>query len=215
MTTVLACARDGLVHMAADTMTNVYDRPIYGAVEKTLRVPAGDGAVLLGFAGSGALLAGCRTHLNIDDVPAAGEDPTIWANTVAAAVSDIAVEARALDEDGRIEATVLLGWDGRLWTIATGWAIPHRDGLAAAGSGEGPAMGALTALLEHGVAARHAVVQAVRIAARYDRHSSEPVSCQDLPAHPRLPAALTRSRKAAVATRATKAPKRKEKRRGE
>lgn len=177
MTTVVAAAVDGTVHMAADTMTNVYDRPVPDGARKILRLPAGDGEVLIGVTGSGGLIGVVETLLKIDGEPGPDEDPQRWAFTVARAVTELATDAGLL-EDGTLDGSLLLGWNGHLWTLVHAMAVPHRDGRAALGSGEGPAIGALDALLDRDVPPETAVVDAVHIGCKRDRYSGLPIQVE-------------------------------------
>ncbi len=192
MTTVAAIARQGLVHMAADTMTNVYDRPVFG-VSKILRLPAGPGAeMLVGVCGDGALDGVLRSDLKVKASPAAGDDLQAWASTVARAITEIAGGVGLMSE-GRLDGSLLLGFAGRVWTVVHAQAVPHHDGVAAIGSGEGPAIGAVDALLERGVSPPEALESAVRIAIARDRYSGAPIQMELLrppAAADALPAAL-------------------------
>ncbi|MGC4886680.1 hypothetical protein [Micromonospora sp. DT227] len=179
MTTVVACAVDGAVCMAADTMTNVYDRPIPGGARKILRLPAGDGEVLIGVTGSGGLVGVVETLLKIDGEPRPDENPQRWAFTVARAVTALATDDGLL-EDGTLDGSLLLGWNGHLWTLVHAMAVPHPDGRAALGSGEGPAIGALDALLDREVAPADAVVASVEIGCKRDRYSGLPIQVETL-----------------------------------
>lgn len=181
MTTVAALARDGHVWMAADSMINVYERPIPGGCRKIRRTKAGDGEALIGVAGTSGLVA-LTGMLNLDSPPDAGEDPQPWAETVAVQVTRLAVEHSLLD-DGVMDGTLLLGWYGRLWTISHATAIPHGDGVAAAGSGEGPAIGAVDTLLAVApdMPPAEVVTRAVAVAVARDRHSAAPVQLECLP----------------------------------
>lgn len=183
MTTVVAAARDGLVAMAADTMVNVYDRPVPGGVSKILRVPAGRGQVLLGCAGFAGIIGVLAAGLHIDGEPEDDAAVHPWAHAVAHAVTDLAVDAKLTDDSGRMDAHLILGWRGQLWTLGHMVAVPARDGVAAIGSGEGPAIGALDALLE--VAGHEPLAQlvarAARIAAARDRYSGGPLDVHLLP----------------------------------
>ncbi len=191
MTTLLAVAHAGVVHMAADSLTNVYERPVVG-VRKILRIPVADqthtnGEVLIGVSGDGALAALLRFHLKLDSAPAGtaladldGPDgPDAWAATVAQAITVIAQEHGVL-EDGRLDGHLVLGYAGRVWTVVHCQAIPHGDGVAAIGSGEGPAIGAVDALLSTGMDPARAVPMAVRIGIERDKHSAGPVDYQRL-----------------------------------
>lgn len=179
MTTVVACCDGDNVVMAADTCTNVYERPIVGGAVKIAYVDAGDETVIVGFAGAGGL-AGVVPTLKFEDPPEDGEDPQAWAHGVAMAVTQAALEAN-LVEDGQMDGHLLLGWRGRLWTLVHAMAIPHPDGRAALGSGEGPAIGALDAFLQTGMRPVEAVRLAAEIACRRDRYSMPPIQLEVLP----------------------------------
>lgn len=180
MTTVVAIARDGQVHMAADSVTNVYERPIHGA-QKILRKTLWDGdtEALLGFAGDGALphlaagtaLAADRRLRTDDEV----------AHRVAEALSEIA-KRHDLLEGGRMDASVLFGYHGRVWTLVHQQAIAHTDGLAAIGSGEGPAIGALWILSHYPteVGLADIVQAACRSGIRFDRYSGGDVQVESI-----------------------------------
>ncbi|MEU0078544.1 hypothetical protein ABZY58_11660 [Micromonospora tulbaghiae] len=180
MTTIVAYADGSTVWMASDSATNVYDRPIIGGVRKLLRLPAGAGyQVLLGVAGAGGLPGCLAANLKIDAVPLPGEDVDAWAHAIACAICEIASDAGLMDE-GVIDGSVLLGWGGRLWTISQSCACSHPDGRAAIGSGHGPAIGALDVLLDSGVEAAEAVVQAVQVGIARDRYTGGPVQMERL-----------------------------------
>jgi ATP-dependent protease HslVU (ClpYQ) peptidase subunit len=197
LTTIVGYARNGAVYMAADTMTNVYERPIVGGARKLHRVKAGlDDEVLLGICGAGGLAGELPQHLKIDAVPGlkidavpdGADDPDVqaWAHTVARAITEIAVEAGLVD-DGKLDGHLLLGWGGRLWTLTHTMAIPHPDGVAAIGSGEGPAIGALDALVE--LAANGTIpwdplrftITAAAVGIARDRYSGAPIDVEFLP----------------------------------
>jgi ATP-dependent protease HslVU (ClpYQ) peptidase subunit len=196
VTTVIGVARDGLVHMAGDTTTNVYDRPIPGGVRKILRLETADGfEVMVGISGDGALAGIADCDLEVPAAPAPGADPQRWAHLLASRLTQAAMAAGCV-EDGRMSGSVLLGWDGRLWTLAHAQAIPMPDGIGAIGSGEGIAIGAVDALLSMHVPPGVAVLQAVRIACRRDRYSAEPIQEETLyPPAPPVPAAAVRKKR--------------------
>lgn len=178
MTTVVAYGDGETVWMAADSCTNVYERPIVGSATKILRLDAGDDEVLLGLAGAGGL----ATVMPLLKLPFTPEDdgvPQAWANEVALAITALAVE-HGLVEDGQMDGHLLLGWRGLLWTIVHAMAIPHPDGFAALGSGEGPAIGALDALRICDVEPAEAVRLAAEIACRRDRYSMPPIQLEVL-----------------------------------
>lgn len=182
MTTVAAWATNGAVYMGADTCTNVYERPIIGGARKIRRVSTGTGEALLGFCGSGGLPDVIAAHHRIEAEPAPDADDDnvhSWAHAIASAISDVARDAGLVD-DGKLSGSVLLGWGGRLWTLTHHMAIPHPDGIAALGSGEGPAIGALDILTELDVAPADAVRQAVLVGIHRDRYSEAPVQVEVL-----------------------------------
>ena len=189
MTTVLALARGGRVVMAADTLTNVYERPIPDGARKIARLPIRrttpyDGRppeLLIGTAGAGGLLATVR-RLE-PPLPPTDGDLQAWADEIARAVTTAAVDAGLTDE-GRMDGTLLLGWAGQLWTLTHYMAIPHADGVAALGSGEGPAIGALDVLLEAypTQAPGELLTRALRVAAARDRHTGGSVQLELLEA---------------------------------
>lgn len=180
MTTVLAAVDGASVVMGADSCTNVYARPIPGSVTKIVRMDAGDRDVLLGVAGDGGIPALLST-LRLPDAPEDGEPTGLWASQVAMLISRAAVEA-GLCEDGRMDSHLVLGFAGQVWTLTHGQAIAHPDGRAAVGSGEGPAIGALDALLLTGMDAPSAVRLGVEIACRRDRYSMQPIQLEVLEA---------------------------------
>lgn len=183
MTTVAALARDGHVWMAADSLINVYDRPIVDGARKIRRLKAGGGEVLIGGAGESGILALVGNLLTIDAEPDDDQDPNLWAETIAVQVTQLAAEHSLLD-DGRMGACLLLGWRGRLWTISHATAIPHADGIAALGSGEGVAVGVMDALLDAGLDLPPVEIlgRAVTLAIARDKHSGGPIWVEYLPA---------------------------------
>lgn len=179
MTTIAALVLDGVVHVAADSCNNVYDRPIIGGAQKII-VKRTDGEnVLLAVCGNGGLMAIIREKLDVENTPADyvddsdKDDAQTWANKVAFKLTDLAVEA-GLTSDGKLDGTVLLGWNGQLWSLTHMQAIPHPDGIAALGSGEGPAIGAIDALQDRGDG-KSVVIRAAEIAIERDRYSRGPV----------------------------------------
>ena len=182
MTTVIACARDGHVWMAADTRTSVFDRPVLDAANKVrlfsvnYREP-----VLLGCAGAGGLLDLLEAEENLVLEEPLPDELDAWAADVARLITKLALEAGFRNDDGELDATLVLGYRGRVWTVTHNWAVPHRDGIAAVGSGEGVAIGALDALLGEGAGPGVATRIAARIACARDRHSDEPVRCYHIP----------------------------------
>lgn len=182
MTTVAALARDGHVWMAADSLINVYDRPIVNGCRKIRRIKADDGEILVGCSGSAGMPSAVSAGLKVDAEPADDQDPQLWAEAIAHAVTGLAADHHEFS-DGRMDATLILGWRGRLWTLGNSVAIPHEDGIAAAGSGEGPAIGAMDVLLATcpDMPPAEVVARAVDVAIKRDRHSDLPIWMEMLP----------------------------------
>jgi ATP-dependent protease HslVU (ClpYQ) peptidase subunit len=146
MTTAIAYGVDGKVYMAADSMTNVYSRPVASA-KKIAKLPVNgtDSRALLSVAGAGALAQWISYDLELPDY--LGDDVLdVWAKEVAEIITRESID-RNLTDDGKMESSVLLAFRGRVWTIDHFYAIAHPDNIGAIGSGEGPAIGALDALL--------------------------------------------------------------------
>lgn len=181
MTTVAALARDGHVWMAADSSINVYDRAVCDGARKIRRLKAGTDGVLVAGAGEAGILA-IASQLQLDQPPDDGDDPQPWVEAVALQATRLAVDLSLLGE-GRMAGTLLFGWRGRLWTISHATAIPHADGIAALGCGEGVAIGAIDALLDAGldVPPAELVVRAVTLACARDRYSEGPIQLEMLP----------------------------------
>lgn len=182
MSTVVACARDGHIWMAADTQTNIYNRPMYSA-QKIHRYRIGGHETLIGVTGNGALSGLISSLTNPDVVPDFPADKLPqFAYKVATAITKAAMDLGVVD-DGTLDGALLLGCRGQLWTIFHAQAIHHPDGRAALGSGEGPAIGALDALLDLADWEPAAAVQrAVEIAMNRDRHTGGVVQTEHLPA---------------------------------
>lgn len=172
MTTLAAIAKDGQVWMAADSMTTVYDRPIPNAARKIRRLPVGHAEALIGVCGDGGLADLLTTRVTLPSLEGMG-DLQIWAAHVAYVVTDRAIEA-GLTEDGRVDGHFLLGHAGQLWTLIHAQAIPHPDGIAALGSGEALAIGAIDAL-EASNDPVQTLGRALQIACHRDRYSAGPV----------------------------------------
>lgn len=188
MTTIAALAVDGRIVVGADTCTNVYDRPLPGAARKIRRIRgAWQGEILIAITGAGALADVFGDGLTFERVPEDQDEDGLrkWASALARACSEIARDA-GLVEGGQIDGSVLLAAAGRLWTMSNYHAIPHLDGVAALGSGEGPAIGALDALrhTDRDLAGNLAeiVKAAVEIGIDRDRHSAGPIQLELLPA---------------------------------
>jgi ATP-dependent protease HslVU (ClpYQ) peptidase subunit len=181
VTTVAALARDGAVYMAADSSVNIYDRAISGGVKKIRRIKTGDAEILIGCSGNAGLPGVVDGRLKVDAVPTDGQDPQPWADAIAFAVTSLAAEHHLFD-DGSLDGHLILGWGGRVWSINTSVAVAHADGIAAIGSGEGLAVGAIDALLANTDADPPRIVtEAVMIACRRDRYSEPPIQVEYLP----------------------------------
>lgn len=182
VTTIAAVARDGAVWMAADSATNVYERPIVDGARKVRRLIVGDSEeCLIGMCGAGGLADLIGLRLKLTHVPSDDEDLQSWAAAVAWAVTELAQDAGLVDA-GRIDGSLALGFRGRLWTLSETHAIPHPDGVNCLGSGEGPAIGALDVLLEQDLDPLEAVTRAVAIGINRDRNSRAPIYVEYLPA---------------------------------
>lgn len=187
MTTVVAFARYGAVHMASDSMANVYDRPIYDITK--IIVLRGD--VILGFAGAGALPMLMRDKLHIEALKAeaSAQDTQAWADNIARQICRLAADHLLTNTDGVFDGSAILGHNGHVWTIAHMAAIPHTDGIAAIGSGEGPAIGALDYYAMSATAGDDiecVMRTAVEIAIVRDKHSGGNIqySCVTTPKEP-------------------------------
>lgn len=183
MSTVAALARDGHVLMAADSLVNVYERPIVDGCRKIRRLTTADGdEFLIGCSGAAGMPSAVTAGLKVETVPSGGEDLQLWAEAIAHAATGLAFDYHQAD-DGHMDATLLLGWNGELWTLGNGVAIPHRDGVAAIGSGEGPAIGAIDALLAAcpDLPLQQVLGRALTIATARDMHSAEPIWVELLP----------------------------------
>lgn len=180
MTTIAALADGHTVWMAADTLTNVYERPVFGAARKIRRISlAGEAECLIAASGEGGFADMVTRHLKLDGIPGQ-DDADDWAASVAEAITDLGVE-RGFTEQGRLAGSLLLGWGGRLWTVVHAQAIAIPAGIAALGSGEGIAMGAMGHARDTGCSDDAFTVRsAVRIACRYDKHTAEPIHVQGL-----------------------------------
>ena len=176
MTTVVAVAKGREVWMAADTMTNIYDRPVYTA-RKIRRVDTDSGNILIGISGDGALADMIERRVEYPVLTDKGLD--VWATEIAIAISKQGV-AEGLVDDGRLGGNLILGVRGRLWTLVHMQAVAHDDGMAAIGTGEGPAIGALETLLRLGEKPEFAVQQACEIGIARDRYSGGDVTAEHL-----------------------------------
>lgn len=180
MTTIVGYARGRHTLMAADAVTNVYDRPVYSAEKILSCTTVGkDGSYLLGFAGEGAGPSVIRRRHSVACMPDFTDqaDRNGWAASIASAVTEIFLEHQLVDQQ-RIDGTALLAAGGFLWTLTHHQAIAHPDGMAAIGSGEGPALGALHALIGAGRTPAKAVLKACEVGILLDRYSGgEPVVC--------------------------------------
>lgn len=172
MTTIAALADGQTVWMAADSCTNVYNRPLPGAARKIRRLHVGDDTALLGYCGDGALPSLIDASLTVER-PDNNNDLDTWANAVARAITELAVDA-GLVEEGHLDGSVLLGFRGRLWVLTHMQAVVITDGICTLGSGEGPAIGVLDALV--GTRPADQLVRlAVELACHRDRYSEPPV----------------------------------------
>lgn len=183
MTTVVALADERGVWMAADTMTNVMDRPILGWARKIIRLETSDGSpALIGIAGNAGMVSKIRQAWGegVPAVPADPDEQTAWADDIAASLTIPMVEAGMVDEVGQLDGHLLLAVPGLVWTLSHHLAILSPDGRAAIGTGEGPAMGALDAFLQLESEPRLAVEWAATIACNRDRWSGFPLQLESI-----------------------------------
>jgi ATP-dependent protease HslVU (ClpYQ) peptidase subunit len=181
MTAAIAYGDGQNVWMAADSMTNIYTRPVLSA-KKIARLAVTqtggldlDPFALISTAGDGGLMQLIRKWTPPEF--ATGSDVDAWAQTVAEAITMMAI-ANGMTEGGRMGASCLLGFQGRVWTISHMYAVSHPDNISAIGSGEGPAIGALDAQLErskqdHGAwsySPENMLIRAMKIAINRDQH---------------------------------------------
>jgi ATP-dependent protease HslVU (ClpYQ) peptidase subunit len=184
VTTIVAAARAGTVYMAADSATNVYERPVLDGARKVVRVRTMWAEMLFGVAGDAGVVQLLET-LTFNEPTHTVPFPTVleanaYATDVARVITRAAIQHNLTTDGGRLGSDVLFGWDGRLWTLAHMCSIPHSDGVAAIGSGEGPAIGALDALLAAGVDTCEAVLRACSIGIERDRYSGGPIQLERL-----------------------------------
>lgn len=177
MTCIAALARDGRIAMAGDSRNNVHDRPIIGAAAKVRHRMTSDGKdqMLFGVSGDGALMVLVRDRLHVDEAPKPDADPHPWADAVAIALTELALEASIRDQDGRLDGSALLGWNGRLWTLTHMQAIPHPNGVAAIGSGSDYAIGVMSALAGQDLEPAEIVTRAVACACEHDPWCAQPI----------------------------------------
>jgi hypothetical protein len=170
--------------MSADTGTNVFDRPIYGGLQKIrpLRDAAGVTVALMGVSGSAGTISVLRATFGAEPVEALGDhDPEDWAYEIAARLTRVLVDAGLVEENGQMEGALLLGVPGHLWTIDHHMAIRSPDGIGAVGSGEAVAIGALDAFMQVKTPPEHAVRRAAAIAVERDQWSRPPLQHEFLP----------------------------------
>lgn len=182
MTTVVGYAEGGSVWMAADSRTNVYDRPMNGAGRKIMRLVAGDQEVLVAISGN-AGMPGVIRRAWTGELPAPPDDPGVqaWAEDVSAVLTRAMLDTAMVDmADGHMDGHFLLGAAGQIWTVHHFAAIPHVNGRAAIGSGESAAMAALGVLLDAGEVPLAAVSRAAEAAIALDMWSGLPLQVEVL-----------------------------------
>ena len=173
MTTVAALIRDGVVHMAADSQTNIYDRPVYGA-QKIVRLTAGGESLLLGVAGDGAMSDLLTHDWTPPEVPA--DDLGPWLHDVAFTITDLCMQRNVGIDDGRLTSSVLIGYRGQLWHLTHHQVIAPGMNCAAIGRGEEPAMATMLALQEHTALSPDTILtQAIGYAARLTNGTGGPI----------------------------------------
>lgn len=134
--------------LAADSASSGSDGRLW-TVSKIVRRPVGDSAALLGSAGDHRLTGILRTICFPEGGPnpSSDEDCDAWAQAVADAITEQALDARppVTDDQGLLDGYALLGHAGRLWVLFTSCA-ERVEQYAAIGSGGDYALGALDAL---------------------------------------------------------------------
>lgn len=181
MTTVAAFVDDGKVFMAADSCATVYDRHIRG-VKKIRRYETVSGEqFLIGYAGITAIADCAESSLQI--VVSTHSSDMIMLNKfafgIAKIISGVAIDCN-ITENGRLDATCLLAYRGNVWTISHMGAIHHENGIAAIGSGEAYAIGAMYALHSRSAPGPFVASEAVGIAIHNDIYSGGDVNIETL-----------------------------------
>ena len=181
MTTVVAVADERGVWMAADTTTNIYDRPVTGWARKIIRLRAGAGTALLGISGNAGIPGQVRRVWpdGLSELPVDAEERQVWAEDIASELTVPLVEAGMVHE-GQLDGHLLLGVPGAVWTIQHHMAILCPAGRGAVGTGEGPAMGAVDAFLQMKYQPDRAVELAATIACARDRWSGLPLQLESI-----------------------------------
>lgn len=147
MTTVAALIHNGTVYMAADSQTNIYDRPVYTA-QKIIRRTSGGVPLLLGVAGDGAM-GGLLTYDWTPPYAASDGGLRGWLHEVATSITALCIERNVGLDNGRLHSSVLIGYRGELHHLTHGQAIDPGMNCAAIGRGEEPAMATMLALRDH------------------------------------------------------------------
>lgn len=175
MTVVVGITDGERVWMASDTLgVNGWDQKHDAGPKIIRRAVAESGECLIGVSGDGALLAMIRHDLDVPcSVRGDAWDADRWAYDVARKITDLCRDAKpdVMNESGKgMNASILLGFVGRLWTIATNQAWPV-ESFAAIGSGDEYAMGVMHATETVGdLRPQERLYLAVQAACRFDLH---------------------------------------------
>lgn len=160
--TVVAAYRDqdaGIVHLAADSGSSGASEIVTPIAKiRQLKVGLDDHAVL-GIAGRMALIPLAARHLKADAAPDArsASDCDDWAQAIAEAITDIALEHGCGDDGWMAHNGGLLAYGPWLWEITHHLALPIHSYIAI-GTGAACAMGAMWA--SHEVIEPHEVARA-------------------------------------------------------
>lgn len=170
MTVVVAVADGARVWMGCDTLgVNGWDQKFH-VESKIVRRQVGEGECLFGIAGAGAVIEMFRYDLEIPDLDG---DVDRWVYDIARSITSLCASATppVMNEAGTgINASVILGFAGRLWSIATNEAW-KRDPWTAIGSGDEYALGVLHACEHLGdLGPQDVIYLAVQAASRFDLH---------------------------------------------
>ena len=178
MTVIVGIATGATIHLAADRQVQYGNQAVHGA-RKLRRIALDGGDVVIGVAGSGALMtttARMLAQTGLPNVPpnAAADDAVDdWANMVAEAITALAaatnppVTITREGQSGDIDGAVLLGVAGRLYYLFGNQSARAVDGIATLGIGSELALGAVLVGLRHGLTPDEVAAHAVELACRY------------------------------------------------
>lgn len=171
MTVIAAIATPTHVVMGSDIMADYGGAVILKASSKVFALKASDGErVLIGAAGNIGLGPLVRQGVVIESTPDPSDvDATDeWASTIATAISGVCADATppmTVTTDGAasgLDGMLLMAWRQHLWYVTTHAAFRAESGVAAVGSGDEAARGAMHAALDYGASAEDAVNSGIR-----------------------------------------------------